>query len=914
VIPVRVELTNFLSHRRPDGTPVVFDFDGAKLWSVSGDNGAGKSAIFDGITWTLYGVHRGGRQDSQRLISHSADGAKAAFVFEVEGRRYRVERSLRRRGAMRRQAFSWDADAWEEVPDTSGEAGFGSWRDELISLSYAAFTHSVLLLQEGSDSLIRSGARDRFEVLAQLVDLTSYQRLEQRAQTYSSELVGRRRRLDEELEGLEPVQEEERKAAAAQVRGLERQQRRCARDVEAQIEVLGGAKRHAELVQRLGQARGEIASTEPQVVDAESTRAEAREHQLLTAAREKLQGGIAALAAARDIEAAAEKVRQASEQIDLARLQREADGASAAAAAARRDADACAGRAAALASALPAVTVVVDQRSELAEAEAEVEATGTVKELDASLKRFRAHLGKLEAAASEALAARDEVGRMLAAREAELEAAREQLRARHAAGDEAVCSRCGQPVDEKHRAAELRRAERELERAERAAVKARDRHSRLAEAATAAASARDEALELGRQAETRRAEARSAGQRVKRARAAATKALRAASFKGWDDPRRQVFATADAEGLAATLAELEADLDRLTGESAELKQAAARAEEAARLAGEARDKAAKQRAELERGLEQARTEATAQHQHAAVLLADLPAEWADRVREREDGVLDAFDARLGALAGAVAKLPALERAEAQLAKVRASVEELQAQLKAVPKGQRVEVVSAEKTLEGAREKLAATERALGDARVEVAALKEREQARAAKREEQARTSRQARLASRMVQLLGRQGLQGQLLVDATRALESLANETLKTLTGGALQLEISFVEQRGRDELSVYARDFNAGGERTDAAFLSGSEKFRVCVAMAAAIGAYGSSRYRVESLIIDEGFGSLDEQRRGDMIDELRRLAGLLERVIVVSHQADFQNRAQFPHGYKLRRVDGETTVERYV
>ncbi len=196
----------------------------------------------------------------------------------------------------------------------------------------------------------------------------------------------------------------------------------------------------------------------------------------------------------------------------------------------------------------------------------------------------------------------------------------------------------------------------------------------------------------------------------------------------------------------------------------------------------------------------------------------------------------------------------------------------------------------------------------------MAALRERDEARAAKLAEQGRTNRDARLAARMVQLLSRQGLQGQLLVDATRALEALANEVLTQLTGGTLQLEIRFAEQRGRDELTVYARDFNAGGERTDAAFLSGSEKFRVCVAMAAAVGAYGSSRYKVESLIIDEGFGSLDEQRRGEMIDELRRLAGLLERVIVVSHQADFQNRAQFPHGYRLRRVDGETTVERYV
>ncbi len=914
MIPVRVELTNFLSHRRPDGTPVVFDFDGAKLWSVSGDNGAGKSAIFDGITWTLYGVHRGGRQDSQRLISHGADGAKAAFVFELEGRRYRVERSLRRRGALKRQAQCWEGGSWKEVPGTSAEAGFGRWRDELVALSYAAFTHSVLLLQEGSDSLIRSGAKGRFEVLAQLVDLSSYQQLEQLAQTYSSELAGRRRRLDEELEGLEPVQDEERKAAAAQVKGLEKQHQRCGRAVEAQIEVVSGARRHGELVARLDQTRGEAASIEPLVVDAEGIRVEASEHELLTAVREKLHGGVEALAAARHIEETADELRRAGEQVDLERLERAAGEARAAAVAASREADECAAKAAALASALPAIGVVVDQRVEQAEAEAEVQATGTVPELNAELKRLAAQVRDLEAAASKAAATRDTAAASLAAREAELGEARRQLEERHAAGDEAICSRCGQPVDAKHRAAELKRAKGEVKSAKRAVAEARERHAALADDAAAAASARDRAAEQHRLAEARRTEAQGAERRLERARAAAAKAVRAAAFKRWKDPRQRVFKTADAHGLRSTFDELEAELDELNERVADARRAAAQAEGAASLAVQAHADAVKNHAELERMLEPAQIEAAAQHQQAAVLLADVPSEWTDRAHDGRDGVLEAFDARRAALAGAAAKLPALERAEGQLATLRAGVDELTAQLKALPRAQRVSVSSAEEALDAARDKAAATERALADARLEVAALNEREQARAAKQEEQGRTSRQARLANRMVQLLGRQGLQGQLLLDATRALETLANETLVTLTGGALQLEIRFAEQRGRDELSVYARDFNAGGERTDAAFLSGSEKFRVCVAMAAAIGAYGSGRQRVESLIIDEGFGSLDEQRRGDMIDELRRLAGLLKRVIVVSHQADFQNRAQFPHGYKLRRVDGETTVERYV
>jgi exonuclease SbcC len=151
-------------------------------------------------------------------------------------------------------------------------------------------------------------------------------------------------------------------------------------------------------------------------------------------------------------------------------------------------------------------------------------------------------------------------------------------------------------------------------------------------------------------------------------------------------------------------------------------------------------------------------------------------------------------------------------------------------------------------------------------------------------------------------------------VRAARGLQRLANDSLRALTGGALELEITAEERRGRDEVVISARDSNAGGELTDASFLSGSEKFRVCVAMAAAIGTYSSRRAKIESLIIDEGFGGLDETGRDEMIDELQRLAQGLERVIVVSHQAEFHDRARFPHGYRLRRSAGATEVERFV
>ena len=88
-------------------------------------------------------------------------------------------------------------------------------------------------------------------------------------------------------------------------------------------------------------------------------------------------------------------------------------------------------------------------------------------------------------------------------------------------------------------------------------------------------------------------------------------------------------------------------------------------------------------------------------------------------------------------------------------------------------------------------------------------------------------------------------------------------------------------------------RDLEKSQQPLRPAALSGSQRFRLAVALALGIGQYacGASTGGVESVIVDEGFGSLDREGREKMIEELNRLSGMLKRVIVVSHQEEFEN-----------------------
>ena len=92
---------------------------------------------------------------------------------------------------------------------------------------------------------------------------------------------------------------------------------------------------------------------------------------------------------------------------------------------------------------------------------------------------------------------------------------------------------------------------------------------------------------------------------------------------------------------------------------------------------------------------------------------------------------------------------------------------------------------------------------------------------------------------------------------------------------------------------------------------LSGSQQFRVSVSLALGIGKYaGNENHRVESVIIDEGFGSLDENGRREMIQAIKELGdgGVLKCIIVVSHQREFFD--EFPNRYLVELVDGSTQV----
>lgn len=168
------------------------------------------------------------------------------------------------------------------------------------------------------------------------------------------------------------------------------------------------------------------------------------------------------------------------------------------------------------------------------------------------------------------------------------------------------------------------------------------------------------------------------------------------------------------------------------------------------------------------------------------------------------------------------------------------------------------------------------------------------------------------MAKRLAGLLGRSELQGRLLTEATTGVEAYANDALARISGGTLDLELHRDDSGDGANLDIFVKDRGSADEPLEVAFISGSQKFRVAVALAAGLGQYLGGDTAIRSLIIDEGFGSLDADGRQRMIEELRALSDHLDRIIVVSHQEDFSDRTLFPNGFVLRKDGTKTVVER--
>lgn len=212
MIPKKLTLSGFTSYRKP----VTLDFSAFNIACVSGANGSGKSSILDGMTYALYGK---ARKSDDSLINTSSNKAEVSLDFEYEGQTYRVTRSISRGKGSTLDFFIYNPEPTEKgqywkaltertISDTNAKI------ERTLRLDYETFVNASFFLQGKADSFATQRPADRKRILASILGLNQWDKYLEASRERSRQVRSELERIDARLAEIQSEldQENERKA------------------------------------------------------------------------------------------------------------------------------------------------------------------------------------------------------------------------------------------------------------------------------------------------------------------------------------------------------------------------------------------------------------------------------------------------------------------------------------------------------------------------------------------------------------------------------------------------------------------------------------------------------------------------------------------------------------------------------
>ena len=838
----------------------VTQLDFGKLGSegvflITGDTGAGKTTIFDAISFALYGEASGGAERRAARSFRSDYAAAEAetyveFFFEHRGREYRIKRApeyerrkLRGEGTTKQAAYA-EFECAETGELITRIDAVNARVGELTGLSRSQFAQTVMIAQGDFLKILNAKSEDRKRLFQKLFDTEVFAGIQQRLKDMNGECAQAVERINALSEAeLARLKDDMDFARAKELRELRTDVRRMDK-LPGLLEERLRARR-----ERLDAAMAAAAQGEQRAALLSAQLAEARHTNRELDERDKLARELEKMNASGEATAAQE------EKLTHARCAARLAGAEALLKKWTAESAENAAQLSAAEQALKKGEAAQEEwAARRAAAEKELEGAESLKD---GLRRMAEAIPLLmnAAAGAAALEAQREAAKLCLEesrrRDTEYTAVKERFYASQAGllaaelKEGQPCPVCGatehpapaRPASEPATKEQLERADGERRRAE-ARV-----HAAAAEAAK-------------RQAELESAKGR----------------LEALGFTGGES----------AQELEGECAHTRAEIQR---REAAVKRA--RAESEAALAALSRAKAAlenaeKRRADIEAALEAQQAEFAAglsalgfagaeEYERAKMPARDMDALDAQlRVRrERLRSLTDRLEALTEKLAGA-------ERTE---------LEALEATAAAAQRASRAagEAAAAMKSATAADEEAIARIRELSARRAEA------QRRWAVVKEVYDTVSGQV---SRRVKISFETYVQQYYFKQVIAA----ANKRLTVLTDGMFVLRVKEEARNMRSQagLDLDVLDRSTGLWR-DVSTLSGGESFMASLALALGLADTVQSRsggVRLDAMFIDEGFGTLDENSLRQAMELLTRLAGGRRLVGVISHMAELKER----------------------
>ena len=232
MIPISLSMEGFLSYKEP----VEINFTSFDLACITGENGAGKSSILDGITWALFGR---ARKHDESVINLDSQRAEVSLVFEYEGNQYRVRR-VNPRGETKELDLFIRSDKDDSGSPVWNPLTERTMREtdqkivDILRLDYESFVNASFFLQGEADQFTQHTPAARKKILSQILGLEIWETFRKRALDHRRKADSELNRLDGRLAEIEAELAEED----------QRQQR--LKDLETQLAEAQSKRQEAE--------------------------------------------------------------------------------------------------------------------------------------------------------------------------------------------------------------------------------------------------------------------------------------------------------------------------------------------------------------------------------------------------------------------------------------------------------------------------------------------------------------------------------------------------------------------------------------------------------------------------------------------------------------------------------------------
>ncbi|MDD6484635.1 MAG: AAA family ATPase [Clostridiales bacterium] len=172
------------------------------LFIITGDTGAGKTTIFDAISYALYGRASGESREESGLRSDFADEDAKVYVeleFSHRGKEYKITRNPKYTLPGRKMPIK--ANALLELPDGSVKEGKAANEgiEELLGIDKNQFSRIVMIAQGDFLKLLFASTKERGEIFRKIFSTYKYLDFQEELKRRLSAIEEERRFLEQRL-------------------------------------------------------------------------------------------------------------------------------------------------------------------------------------------------------------------------------------------------------------------------------------------------------------------------------------------------------------------------------------------------------------------------------------------------------------------------------------------------------------------------------------------------------------------------------------------------------------------------------------------------------------------------------------------------------------------------------------------